>query len=291
MTRSRDTIKLALRLFGGLLIFMGGIMLAVGLIDDDVDALAPVIIGVVMLALGIGLLFLPKKLARAFGETVASPHGNPETGAGNRVTSARTFQAGNSTIQHTVVHERPAGADGELPEFENVRKTWRMDERDRFICGRGRSAVLFCIGLGFWIAFFFYSDGWQALFADGSWSFDMFSAGMILAGLIFVAAGGLKQELVIDKAVGRVLRDWSWLFVHFPKTFPLSRFDHVAVRYKVHQSNHRDSSGMQRTETRYEVLLSGNEDLYITGFENPFHALALARRVAEYTGFPVKEEL
>ncbi|MGV8073026.1 MAG: hypothetical protein AB2L11_00480 [Syntrophobacteraceae bacterium] len=293
-------IEVALRLFGGMLAFMGGVCVlfsAIGLLKGDEDSLVALIVGAIMLAIGIAMFKLGKRAATAVDERLFRIRVDTDTGEVESLDEDKevykeNFEAYGRSVERVTVRRKPVNEKGDPVESYAVQRAYRISDQNRFIVGRNRSLLQFSLGLVLWIVAFFYSNGLDVILSKGALDFDFLSFIPALVGLIFVVIGGLDEHVVIDKAESSVKRDRAWFFLRFTKLCKWHQFDHVLIRRTTSEMLDSNDNAMSGdVEAGYRVSLCGTESLDLIRFDDVFDARALARKVADYTGFVVKEDL
>lgn len=286
-----DVAKLVLRIFGGLFILLGVLTATslIGLLRGTHDNWGGAVFGLVMLGIGIGLLRLQGWASRRLNDWTAAVR--ERDGRDMDVFEDRV-QVGGRVVRHSHYRTKSVDAEGRPVDSPRVRKLWRLDEQDRFVSARERTPALMVIGLLLLAAAAFLFDLHKVLLGSGGWDTDPFNFALVLLGLLFFVAGGMRSELIIDRRGGRVLQHRSLLGFSFDKDRPLAHFDHLRIRRHVSSRSSQEGGRSRRsTEIRYGVELAGDELIPVARFDSPFDAQALARRISEYTGFAVKEDL
>jgi hypothetical protein len=294
-----EMIRFALRFFGWMLGFMGAFCLFINLFPLATGgeiSFAVLVAGAGMLTAGVAIFRVSGRFGSLLDERLQGVLLNRESTRNDTVDGNTELDAGPSAspgsgIGRKAVYRKSADAPGDPADSHLAQKAYRIGDRNRFIVSRKRSMTKahYAIGVVFLIIAFFYSNGHHAVMEDGSWEIDFISLIMLLLGLANVIVAGLNRHVEIDRGEGWVKHGWKWLCFRFANRFPLYQFDHVLIR-RLASYESVDASIWQPVGADWEVLLRGAESLNLIYFDKVSDARELAQRVADDTGFVVKEE-
>ena len=294
-----EMIRFALRCFGWMLGFMGAFCVLINLLQLATGgeiSLAGLIAGAGMLTAGVAMFRVSERISTLLEELIPGVRLNRESDRHDTVDGKRDLDAGPSVssgsgVRRKTMYRKSVDARSYPADRHLAQKVYRIGERNRFIVSRTRSMkkAYYAIGVVFLIIAFFYSNGYNAVMEKGSWEIDFISLIMMLIGLTNVIVAGLNRHVEIDRGKGWVKHGWKWLSFRFSNRFPLRQFDHVLLR-RLASYESDDASIWQPVEAEWEVVLRGAESLNLLYFDNVSDARELAQKVANYTGFAVKEE-